>query len=332
MWDRGPNIDTEVLLRSFFMEAKISEQEHSEWMESITDLNDEEFAQLTEKGYSNLEEIWIAGSLLLNGKDRKESVDYFNEDILENADDISRLYALYFLARYDADIKYGIQKAKEKAVYAGAKIPTHQRTRFTLFLPEDFYNNGEYEKHTKKFADRFNLKKVVLRPGEGPDSYVDKVLGMIEKHNSDPGKSIPISNDRAVVLVPDTVSDMEKLSALCERGIKFLRVSSETLLQARTVAGDKRAGFQQNAYVIMLLAGLMNEDISRDEDILRLARVLRFFLVSHFELDDVTADKYLQALLKDDLRVLVKGMLLFMPMEHYAMPDYDLVSEFLIRA
>lgn len=332
MWDRGPNIDTEVLLRSFFMEAKINEQEHSEWMESITDLNDEEFAQLTEKGYSNLEEIWIAGSLLLNGKDRKESVDYFNEDILENADDISRLYALYFLARYDADIKYGIQKAKEEAVYAGAKIPTHQRTRFTLFLPEDFYNNGEYEKHTKKFADRFNLKKVVLRPGEGPDSYVDKVLGMIEKHNSDPGKSIPISNDRAVVLVPDTVSDMEKLSALCERGIKFLRVSSETLLQARTVAGDKRAGFQQNAYVIMLLAGLMNEDISRDEDILRLARVLRFFLVSHFELDDVTADKYLQALLKDDLRVLVKGMLLFMPMEHYAMPDYDLVSEFLIRA
>jgi hypothetical protein len=225
-----------------------------------------------------------------------------------------------------------MEEEKERAIASGGAIPTHQKTRFTLFLPGAFYNNGEFKEHSDKFADRFNLKKVSLGPKDSADSYIDKVFEIVKKYNADSENTIKMSYNKMVVLVPDNVKDMDKLALLSDKGIKFIRVSNETLINSKLAEPEKRSAFQQNTYVIMLLAGLMNRDISRDDDMAQLARILKFYLLSHFKLEEVTAEKYLKALITDDLAVLVKGILLFMPMQHYEMPDYNLISEFLIKA
>jgi len=80
----------------------------------------------------------------------------------------------------------------------------------------------------------------------------------------------------------------------------------------------------------MLLARHINEDTEEGS---KLYRLLRFFVASHLaDVDDVLIDNYMQALMQNNIALIVKTILSYKPAERLDVPDYDKVSATLIAA
>ncbi|GEM_PF-2453610 len=202
---------------------------------------------------------------------------------------------------------------------AGKEIPTHPDTRYTLFMTSEFFANGEFEEHRSMYADRFDLATVSVKPGDRESKrFVDKILA----------QASAIEN-RAIALVSDKLPE-EQLKRLTDAGIRFIRANTDILLDARRDKKEERSKFQQDTYAMMLLARCVDENIPRESSIYRL---LAFYIRSHFELDEVTAEAYIDAIVRNDIATLIKGLLSYMPITPYdAQEDYDKISQVLTAA
>ena len=91
-----------------------------------------------------------------------------------------------------------------------------------------------------------------------------------------------------------------------------------------------RSEFQRNTYAMMLLARFIDKDMAEDSPAYRL---LRFYIKTHFNLsDEITPEKYIEAIIGKDVATLIKGILSYIPMRAYRVPDYGEVAAALISA
>jgi len=193
-------------------------------------------------------------------------------------------------------------------------IPTHPDTKYTFLMTSEFFANGELEKHKVEYADRFNLDSI---SAETHGQFVDKVLA----------KAKDIEN-RTITLVSNKMPE-EQLGRLTKAGVRFLRVDTDSLLNERTGNKQERDSFQLNTYVIMLLTRHINEDTPLDSPIYSL---LNFYLRSHFNLDDVSVESYIKAIINNNITLLIKGILSYRPAQPHELPEYDKVAATLIMA
>ena len=134
---------------------------------------------------------------------------------------------------------------------------------------------------------------------------------------------------KTVVLVPDELPAalLEKLTAA---GIRFVRASASLLLRARDDRDPYRMKFQIDTYATMLLVRHVTKGIEKDS---ATYRMLSFFLKSHFNLDNVAIDDYINAIVNDEVLKLIRGLLSYRPILQYdARKDYERIAEALISA
>ena len=78
----------------------------------------------------------------------------------------------------------------------------------------------------------------------------------------------------------------------------------------------------------MLLARRIDKSDGRDSSIYKL---LSFYVRSHFTLEDkVAIEDYIDAIMNSDIARLIKGCLVYRPIEPYKVPDHDTVAVTLI--
>ena len=200
---------------------------------------------------------------------------------------------------------------------AGLSIPTHPDKRYTLLATSEFFANGELAEHQTRYGDRFDLDSIVVRAQDSPEKFVDKVLA----------KASGIET-RTIALVPQGLAE-EQLKRLTDAGIRFIRTDEGALLKARGDEKELREKFQQNTYVMMLLARRIDGSITKESSIYRL---LNFYLRSHFSLDNISALAYIEAIVSGNIAMLIKGLLSYRPAEPYQVPDYDTIAATLIAA
>jgi len=202
----------------------------------------------------------------------------------------------------------------EAAGQAGLEIPTHPDKRYMLLMTSEFFANGELAEHQALYGDRFDLDDI---SAETDQQFVDKALAK--------AKGV---EERTIVLVSDKMS-ADKLRALTDAKIRFIRTNTDKLLEARADKKPERNRFQQDTYVTMLLARCVNRETGPDSSIYRL---LRFYLKTRFHLDAVSAEEYISALITGDIALLIKGLLSYRPMDPYDVPEYEKVAATLISA
>ncbi|MDP8298491.1 MAG: hypothetical protein P9L88_01100 [Candidatus Tantalella remota] len=210
--------------------------------------------------------------------------------------------------------KKEIGKAVDLAGKTGVENTTHPNKRYTLIMTSEFFANGELGEQKKRYGDRFELDSVSARDGE---QFVDKVLARAKDVEA-----------RTVVLVPESLEE-EQLKRLTNVGIRFLRVDTSELLEGRSDDKAERNSFQQNTYVMMLLTRHITKDTAEDSAVYRL---LKFFIGTHFSLDALSVKAYMDAIVKNRIPVLIRGLLSYKPAEAYRMPEYDKVAATLIAA
>ena len=211
--------------------------------------------------------------------------------------------------------KSEIKKAAGFSKEAGLIIPTHPERRYTLIMTSEFFTGRELKQHKEEYRDRFDIESV---SSEDNDQFVEKVI------LSAYGKEA-----RTVALVPSSLNE-EQLGKLASCGIKFIRADTYTLLKARTEKGKDRNSFQLNTYASMLLVRKIDEATPEDSSIYR---SLEFYVKSLFSLGEgVKAGDYIRALAANEVAVLVRGVLSYLPAKPYRIPEYDTIAVTLMSA
>ena len=199
------------------------------------------------------------------------------------------------------------------AKIAGLEIPTHPNERYTLLLTQEFFANGELETHRLKYGDRFEVNGI---SGRTQEQFVDNLLA----------KAKGIEN-RTIALIPDDLT-LDQLERIKNSRIRFIRTKVSDLLNAKSERDSFRESFQLNAYTMMLLARRIDKSDGRDSSIYKL---LSFYVRSHFTLEDkVAIEDYIDAIMNSDIARLIKGCLVYRPIEPYKVPDHDTVAVTLI--
>ena len=221
-----------------------------------------------------------------------------------------------------------VQKMIPLAERAGREeIPSPANERYNLLMTSEFFGNDrkEMQKHSFEYGERFNLGMV---SGEDPEEFISNVFRQITEMERD--KKISNVKDKTIVLVPDSIPG-EYLKHFTSAGIRFLRADAQSLLQARGERTQKEnKAFQENVYTAMLLARHIDGEMDASSATYRL---LDFYLRSHFRLDAVSAQEYIQGIIGDKIAVLVKGLLLDKPAAPYdAVSDYKKIAAALIFA
>jgi len=208
-----------------------------------------------------------------------------------------------------------IKNMTDAAKATGLDIPTHTDERYTLLVTSEFFANGELNEHRARYGARFDLDAV---SGMSPEQFVVNVLA---KAN---GKEA-----RTVALLPNDLPQ-EQLARLISAGIRFVPTDVNELRSARANRDGNRAQFQQDTYAVMLLVRRIDKKITKDSSIYRL---LSFYLKSHFALTDkIAVEDYINAILNSDIAKLIKGYLMYRPIEAYDAPEYKKVAETLMSA
>lgn len=198
---------------------------------------------------------------------------------------------------------------------AGLQIPTHPKERCQLLVTSDFFANGELEAHRLKYGDRFELNTV---SGAHSVQFVENVLTKAK------GKE-----ERTIALVPDSLPFGE-LARLKMAGVRFIRINTADLADAKAQKDPEREKFQLDTYAMMLLVRSIKADIKKDSSIYR---VLSFYIKSHFVFDgSIAVDDYINAIVKSDVAALIKGYLAYKPAEAYRVPEYNTIAAALISA
>ncbi|MFH1664943.1 MAG: hypothetical protein ABIA77_02230 [Candidatus Omnitrophota bacterium] len=214
-------------------------------------------------------------------------------------------------------IRSEMSEAAGLAEKAGSEMPTHPAARYTLLVTSEFFAAGELEEHKAAYGDRFELDAVSVK---SPKEFVDKVLRK--------ARIAGLEGRNVIALVPAKVPN-KQLEKLTNEGIRFIRTNVNTLMQARSEDPDQRRKFQKNTYAMMLLARYIDKDTPKES---RAYMLLKFFIKTHFQLKNVPAESYIDAIVNDEITVLVKGFLAYRPAVPYEMPEYDKVAAVLIAA
>jgi hypothetical protein len=182
-------------------------------------------------------------------------------------------------------------------------------------MTEQFYSSGELDAHRAVYGDRFELDKV---SGQTPEQFIANVLAKAAGKES-----------RTVTLIPDDMPAplLEKLTAA---GIRFVRTNVTALQRARADKDPDRAKFQLDTYVTMLLVRHITKDMAKDS---AAYRTLGFYLKSHFNIEGIAIDDYIEAIVNNEVVKLIKGYLSYRPIAPYdARKEYEGVSRALISA
>ena len=188
---------------------------------------------------------------------------------------------------------------------AGLEIPTHPDARYTLLLPFEFFYNGELDEYRARYGDRFNIERV----------NASSIYNILAKARG--------IETKAVVLVPNDTLEPE-LKRLTDAGIRFIRTP-----ETRPEKDEYRRQFQLNTFVTMLLVRYIEEGIPKDSPVYK---TLSFYLASHFELDRIAIADYIEAIVKGDVAMLIRGYLSYRPAQAYRVPKYKEVAATLIAA
>ncbi|MFC1480047.1 hypothetical protein ACFL5Y_01210 [Candidatus Omnitrophota bacterium] len=254
-------------------------------------------------------------------KRSEADIDSVFESIFEG--DTEGALALRSKIMAEKEIKKNIAAAK----IAGIEIPTPRDSRYTLFMTSEFFANGELQEHRKLYGERFNLEAIRARSNEHKE-VIDEIIEAAEAENIE---------NRTIALVSDEIPE-EQLERLKGKGIRFIRTSVKELLDAQADAltgeerkkkEEERKNFQEDTYVMMLLARYISKDTPQDSPIYKL---LNFYIASHFQLDKTSVAEYIAAIVDNEVSTLVKGLLSYRPAAKYQVPDYKEIAAALISA
>jgi len=210
-----------------------------------------------------------------------------------------------------------IKQAQRTAQESGKKIPTNAYQRYQFIVPFEFFGNDrrEYNLHRDLYRDRFYLEYI---SDHDKERYIDKVIAKAASFK-----------DKSIALVPHD-TPREYLAKLNLAGIRFITVNIEELMYARVSEPGYRhiVDFQTNSYAIMMLA----RSVDGTDKTSQQYKTLRFYLRSHFTLQDVSADQYIEAIISGNVDVLVNGILSLKPAEPYRLPEYNTIAPLLTAA
>lgn len=214
--------------------------------------------------------------------------------------------------------RHAINEMQELATAAGLEIPTHERLRYTLLLPQLFYGGADLREDQARFGDRFELDIV---PGLDTDMFIRNLRGRVR--NRERSSIVLVPND---LKIPDAV-----LKELAGLGVRFMQVDAQALSALKGEPAAERARFRTDTYAIMWLARFISADATKDDATYRL---LRYYLETHFAFSgNLAADDYIQALVKGDIAKIILACLSYRPIvPHDAVADYHAIAETLISA
>lgn len=203
---------------------------------------------------------------------------------------------------------------------AGREIPTHPSERYTLLMPVEFFANGELQAHKTKYGDRFDLDTI---SGITPEQFMGNILSKAG------GKEA-----RTVALIPRDYLTADQLAKLTGLGIRFIPINRTDLLNAKNLKDSYREKFQKNTYAVMMLVRSITKDITKDSPLYKL---LAFYLRTHFgftlsEGEKLTAEDYINAIVTNNIAIIIRGYLSYRPIEKYSTPAYEQVAATLLAA
>jgi hypothetical protein len=102
------------------------------------------------------------------------------------------------------------------------------------------------------------------------------------------------------------------------------------------LGAEERQKIRFGIYTMMLLGRKVDEKDLREKTASAVYRTLAFFLDKHSKAGAVSADAYMEALVKNDvesvLNVIIKNALAYRPTEAIALPKYEQVVAALVSA
>jgi len=207
-----------------------------------------------------------------------------------------------------------IQEAKElvKSQEIIDNIPTHSDDQYTLVMDSNFFAKGEFDEHKKAYEDRFVLEQASAR-SEDNDTYVRNIIG---KANVEKGRTIALVRHGL---------QTRHINELRKAGIRVIPATEDLRDFVKDSDLHDRRAFQQNTYMMMLLARRIDDMLTKNSAVYRM---LDFYVRSHFYLEKgVTVEDYIQqAIIEGNVATLLKGVLMCMPAEEYRLPDQAVVG------
>ncbi|MDD5634092.1 MAG: hypothetical protein PHW46_02315, partial [Candidatus Omnitrophica bacterium] len=192
------------------------------------------------------------------------------------------------------------------------KIPTHVNERYLLLMPQEFYKNGEFNDHRTEYGERFEIGKVStgdLREGSITEEKRVEMLRFYVNKIIEKAKGL---EKRTVALVPRETPEKE-LQRLQDLGIRFVPTDMEELAQNLPQEKPaKRKEFQEIMYTIMLLTRAIDENTGRETAIYMF---MNKYLKGLFNLENISAGEYFDAIKKGIVADIVKGYLRCRPAE-----------------
>ncbi|MBN1353455.1 MAG: hypothetical protein JW994_02150 [Candidatus Omnitrophica bacterium] len=213
-----------------------------------------------------------------------------------------------------------ITKAITFAAASGQEIPVFSDECYTLILPHEFYNDGEFKKHKTRYCHKFDLEKLDITSFSPGPVIIEKILERARGREK-----------RSIALIPNNLKekDIQKLS---EKGIRFIRVGITELIKAKSDVTERknREKFQSDTYTMMLLARRISEKTSKESPLYQL---LKFYIETHFKLQaGLKAEDYIGAIITDNISLLINGYLACRPAEPYDIEDYHKIAEIFLSA
>jgi hypothetical protein len=202
------------------------------------------------------------------------------------------------------------------------KLPTDDRTRYTLLLPNEFFaNNEEFKAHRDAFKDRFDLNWV---SGRDHAEFISKVLDKAA------GKE-----GRTIVFIPqgmpqDQLQRLLNAKDASGKALRFILADAGILTGPDYKSDEYRRNFQLHTYLAMLLVRHMDEKTRKDANVYA---ALSFYLKRHFKLDGIGVDDYIDEIINgSNVKNLIKAILVYKPAVQHRVPEYATVIEPLVRA
>ena len=259
-------------------------------------------------------------------------------DTKSNGVDISRQSGnLKVLAEHKAstDVDREISDMTSRADKVGRAIPIYLDTRYELIFPQEYCTNGSLDAAQAKRGDRAIFTNAKLSAISDEEEYVDYIIG-----RSDDGRK-----GRVAALV-DKNTDKRLLQKLKAADVRF--VLSDMKEMVRIFSARKKderiQAFRDEVPAIMLAKRHLSEKTMYDQDgkPSDTYEVVKHYLRTHFNLDHVSAEVYINAMISSDLtpseiqksvEILIHGYLMYRPAKPYdTRKDYENIAVTLLSA
>jgi len=212
-----------------------------------------------------------------------------------------------------------IQDTTALADKAGREIPTYIDARYTLLFFNEFFADGEFNAQNAIYGDKFDFgNKKINISGLAYGQYIDAVIVRAKERE-----------DKTIALVSHK-TPKKLLSKLTALGIRFIPTNIQNLVEMRAKNDEYREQFQRETYSTMWLARHINDATLKNS---AAYRVLTFYLKTHFALDNIGTEEYVEAILAGNVAKLIQGYLMYRPaMPYNARKDYENIAPTLLSA